>query len=150
MLRFCAVLVCALALALATREPKGERFVCTAVPAGSDLSCPVEADNRVQSASPLEDEFRSTIVQLRETVLLQKETITSQQGTIKELNSKLVRCESSESKWRGGARRKEQGKNTMGDLPRDPTGTVEHLGKTMQGLKDRLQNLEVRCALLDG
>ncbi|XP_062841120.1 neuronal pentraxin-2a [Trichomycterus rosablanca] len=147
MLRFCAVLVCALALisrnqALADEELKGERFVCTAVPAGTDLSCPVEADNRVQSASPQEDEFRSTIVQLRETVLQQKETIASQQGTIKELNSKLVRCETSESKWRGGARRKEQGKNTMGDLPRDPTETVEQLGKTMQGLKDRLENLE--------
>jgi hypothetical protein len=32
----------------------------------------------------------------------------------------------------------------MGDLPRDPTETIDQLGKTMQGLKGRLENLEVR------
>lgn len=31
----------------------------------------------------------------------------------------------------------------MGDVPRDPNDTIESLGKTMQGLKDRLENLEV-------
>lgn len=122
---------------------KGNRFVCTAVPAGTDLSCPVEATNRVQSTSPQEEELRNTIIQLRETILQQKETIVSQQGTIKELNSKLARCEA-DAKSRGSARRKDYSKNTMGDLPRDPTETVEQLGKTMQSLKDRLENLEVR------
>lgn len=154
MIAFFAALLFARALAAgnlarADGQPQGERFVCTAVPAGADLSCPVDTDNRVQSASPQEDEFRSTIVQLRETVLQQRETIASQQGTIKELNSKLSRCEAAahdarDSKWRGGARRKDYGKNTMGDLPRDPVETIEQLGKTMQGLKDRLENLEVR------
>lgn len=122
---------------------KGNRFVCTAVPAGTDISCPVETSNRVQSTSPQEEELRSTIIQLRETILQQKETIVSQQGTIKELNSKLARCEA-DARSRGSARRKEFGKNTMGDLPRDPAETVEQLGKTMQSLKDRLENLEVR------
>ncbi|XP_041943604.1 neuronal pentraxin-2a [Alosa sapidissima] len=128
---------------------KGNRFVCTAVPAGADLSCPVSATNRVQSASAQEEELRNTIVQLRETILQQKETIVSQQGTIKELNAKLSRCEAQtqdsprEGKGRGqGSRRKDFNKNTMGDLPRDPTETIEQLGKTMQTLKDRLQNLE--------
>ncbi|KAL2101177.1 hypothetical protein ACEWY4_002938 [Coilia grayii] len=128
---------------------KGNRFVCTAVPAGADLSCPVSATNRVQSASAQEEELRNTIVQLRETILQQKETIVSQQGTIKELNAKLSRCEAQaqdaprEGKGRGqGSRRKDYNKNTMGDLPRDPTETIEQLGKTMQSLKDRLQNLE--------
>lgn len=154
MIALLAALLCARALtagtlAVADGQPQGERFLCTAVPAGTDLSCPVDTDNRVQSASPQEDEFRSTIVQLRETVLQQKETIASHQGTIKELNSKLSRCEAAaqdarDSKWRGGARRKDFGKNTMGDLPRDPVETIEQLGKTMQGLKDRLENLEVR------
>ncbi|XP_015458763.2 neuronal pentraxin-2a isoform X2 [Astyanax mexicanus] len=136
-------------VARADPEAKGSRFVCTAVPPGADISCPVEStSNRVQSASPHEDEFRSTIIQLRETVLQQKETIVSQQGTIKELNAKLSRCEAAaaqdarDSKARAGARRKEYGKNTMGDLPRDPTETIEQLGKTMQTLKDRLENLE--------
>ncbi|XP_031426173.1 neuronal pentraxin-2a [Clupea harengus] len=129
---------------------KGNRFVCTAVPAGTDLSCPVSATNRVQSASAQEEELRNTIVQLRETILQQKETIVSQQGTIKELNAKLSRCEAQaqdspprEGKGRGhGSRRKDFSKNTMGDLPRDSTETIEQLGKTMQSLKDRLQNLE--------
>ncbi|MGL6082811.1 MAG: hypothetical protein ACRC4N_10235, partial [Gammaproteobacteria bacterium] len=85
-----AALLCARALAagklsVTDGQPKSERFVCTVVPAGTELSCPVDTDNRVQSASPQEDEFRSTIVQLRETVLQQRETIASQQGTIKEL-----------------------------------------------------------------
>ncbi|KAK3520366.1 hypothetical protein QTP70_024045 [Hemibagrus guttatus] len=153
MIALFAALLCARALAAGNLavaddgQPQGERFVCTAVPAGADLSCPVDTDNRVQSASPQEDEFRSTIVQLRETVLQQRETIASQQNTIKELNSKLSRCEAAaqdarDSKWRGGARRKDFGKNTMGDLPRDPAETIEQLGKTMQGLKDRLENLE--------
>ncbi|XP_056609201.1 neuronal pentraxin-2a isoform X2 [Triplophysa dalaica] len=120
---------------------KGSRFVCTPVPADTDISCPVETANRVQSTSPQEEELRSTIIQLRETILQQKETIVSQQGTIKELNSKLARCEA-DARSRGSARRKEFGKNTMGDLPRDPAETVEQLGKTMQSLKDRLENLE--------
>lgn len=122
---------------------KGNRFVCTAVPAGTDLSCPVETANRVQSTSPQEEELRNTIIQLRETILQQKETIVSQQGTIKELNSKLARCEA-DVRSRGSARRKDYSKNTMGDLPRDPTESVEQLGKTMQSLKDRLESLEVR------
>lgn len=128
---------------------KGNRFVCTAVPAGTDLSCPVSTTNRVQSASAQEEELRSTIVQLREITLQQRETIISQQGTIKELNTKLSRCEAQvqdsprDGKGRGqGSRRKDYSKNTMGDLPRDPTETIEQLGKTMQGLKDRLQSLE--------
>ncbi|TRY90263.1 hypothetical protein DNTS_005120, partial [Danionella cerebrum] len=124
-----------------TGAKAGNRFVCTAVPAGIDLSCPMEASNRVQSTSPQEDELRNTIIQLRETILQQKETIVSQQGTIKELNSKLARCEA-DAKARGSARRKDYSKNTMGDLPRDPSDTVEQLGKTMQSLKDRLENLE--------
>ncbi|XP_028843486.1 neuronal pentraxin-2a [Denticeps clupeoides] len=105
---------------------QGERFVCTALPAGLDLSCPVRASSQ-------EDELRSTMVQ-------QRETIASQQSTIKELNAKLSRCE---AKDRGQtARRKDHGKNTMGDIPRDTTDTIDQLGKTMQTLKYRLDNLE--------
>ena len=56
--------------------------------------------------------------------------------------SSLCYQDARDSKARGGARRKDYGKNTMGDLPRDPTETIEQLGKTMQSLKDRLENLE--------
>lgn len=132
------------------QDATGSRFFCSAIPAGADPSCSFEPNgNRVQSTSPVEDELRNTILQLRETILQQKETIVSQQGTIKELNSKLARCEAaaedSAGRSRGqSSRRKDYSKNTMGDLPRDPTETIDQLGKTMQGLKGRLENLEVR------
>lgn len=138
-----------------TEDATGSRFVCNALPPGAEPGCGYFATgNRVQSSSPVEDELRNTILQLRETILQQKETIVSQQGTIKELNSKLARCESAaaaaaevspQGKSRGqSSRRKELGKNTMGDLPRDPGETIDQLGKTMQSLKGRLENLEVR------
>ncbi|KTG02307.1 hypothetical protein cypCar_00009523 [Cyprinus carpio] len=128
------------------RERLAEAEIASCAPARASgqptiYRCPVETTNRVQSTSPQEEELRNTIIQLRETILQQKETIVSQQGTIKELNSKLARCEA-DAKSRGSARRKDYSKNTMGDLPRDPTETVEQLGKTMQSLKDRLENLE--------
>uniref|UniRef100_A0A3Q0RF80 Neuronal pentraxin 2a n=1 Tax=Amphilophus citrinellus TaxID=61819 RepID=A0A3Q0RF80_AMPCI len=137
--------------AVRSQDATGSRFVCNAIPPGAEPGCGYgPTGNRVQSSSPVEDELRNTIIQLRETILQQKETIVSQQGTIKELNSKLARCEaaadeSSQGKSRGqGSRRKEYGKNTMGDLPRDPGETIDQLGKTMQSLKGRLENLEVR------
>uniref|UniRef100_A0A3B3XMX8 Pentraxin (PTX) domain-containing protein n=1 Tax=Poecilia mexicana TaxID=48701 RepID=A0A3B3XMX8_9TELE len=123
---------------VSSQDVTGSRFVCNAIPPGAEPGCGYgPTGNRVQSSSPVEDELRNTIIQLRETILQQKETIVSQQGTIKELNSKLARCEA-------GSRRKEYGKNTMGDLPRDPGETIDQLGKTMQTLKGRLENLEVR------
>lgn len=135
-----------------SQDATGSRFVCNAIPPGAEPGCGYDAaGNRVQSGSPVEDELRNTIIHLRETILQQKEIIVSHQGTIKELNSKLARCEaaadeSTQGKSRGGqgSRRKEQGKNTMGDLPRDPGETIDQLGKTMQSLKGRLENLEVR------
>lgn len=139
--------------AVQSQDATGSRFVCNAIPPGAEPGCGFgPTGSRVQSSSSVEDELRSTIIQLRETILQQKETIVSQQGTIKELNSKLARCEaaadeSSHGKSRGqGSRRKEYGKNTMGDLPRDPSDTIDQLGKTMQSLKGRLENLEVRQA----
>uniref|UniRef100_A0A3P8SNK1 Neuronal pentraxin 2a n=1 Tax=Amphiprion percula TaxID=161767 RepID=A0A3P8SNK1_AMPPE len=125
--------------AVRSQDATGSRFVCNAIPPGAEPGCGYgPTGNRVQSSSPVEDELRNTIIQLRETILQQKETIVSQQGTIKELNSKLARCEAAADE------RKEYGKNTMGDLPRDPSETIDQLGKTMQSLKGRLENLEVR------
>ncbi|KAF6717343.1 Neuronal pentraxin-2 [Oryzias melastigma] len=119
-----------------SQDATGSRFVCNAIPPGAEPGCGYGATgNRVQSSSPVEDELRNTIIQLRETILQQKETIVSQQGTIKELNSKLARCEAAademaQGKSRGqGSRRKEYGKNTMGDLPRDPGETIDQLGQ---------------------
>ena len=130
-------------------DAKGTRFVCSAIPKNVDPGCSLPP-NPMQSTSAQEDELRGTVIQLRETVLQQRETIVNQQGTIKELTSKLSRCESSaldslqDGKYPGQGSWRQDGKNTMGDLPRDPTETIDHLGKTMQSLKDRLGNLEVR------
>ncbi|KAJ8253914.1 hypothetical protein COCON_G00205260 [Conger conger] len=126
-------------------DAKGTRFVCSAIPKNVDPGCSLPP-NPMQSTSAQEDELRGTVMQLRETVLQQRETIVNQQGTIKELTSKLSRCETAaldtlhDGKYPGSWR--QDGKNTMGDLPRDPTETIDHLGKTMQSLKDRLGNLE--------
>ncbi|XP_037112980.1 neuronal pentraxin-2a isoform X1 [Syngnathus acus] len=137
----------------------GGRFVCNAIPPGAEPGCGYAATgNRLQVSGPMEDELRNTIIRLRETILQQKETIVSQQGTIKELNSKLARCEAAADdsvppagKSRGhGSRRKELGKNTMGDLPRDPGETINQLGKTMQSLKGRLESLEQQSLQLPG
>ncbi|XP_056325830.1 neuronal pentraxin-2b isoform X2 [Danio aesculapii] len=119
---------------------KGERFLCTAVPIDQDTSCPVP----VPSASLQEEELRNTVMQLRETILQQKETIVNQLGTIKELTSKLSRCESESEIFR------KMNKDTMDDVPKDPNDTIDVLGKTMQGLKDRLENLEQMRANVSG
>lgn len=121
----------------------GKRYICRAVPLSGDASCPVTLLPELNSGSQ-EEELRNTVMQLRETILQQKENISKQQGTINELTTKLSLCASAtDDKYdRGGSWGKEK-QNTMGDVPRDPNDTIESLGKTMQGLKDRLENLEV-------
>ncbi|KAJ8413688.1 hypothetical protein AAFF_G00081950 [Aldrovandia affinis] len=102
----------------------------------------------IQSTGAEGEELKDTVLDLRETILQQKETIVNQLGTIKELTSKLSRCESTSEdsppggKYRGQGSWRKDNKNTMGDLPRDPSDTIDHLGKTMQSLKHRLENLE--------
>ncbi|MGH0168228.1 UNVERIFIED_CONTAM: hypothetical protein FKN15_054158 [Acipenser sinensis] len=94
----------------------------------------------MQNSGPAED-LKTTVLQLRETVLQQKETIMNQKETIRELTAKLSRCES-QSITDPGSRRKETGKNTMGDVSRTPADTLNQLGQTLQSLKQRLENLE--------
>ncbi|XP_048848345.1 neuronal pentraxin-2-like isoform X2 [Brienomyrus brachyistius] len=129
-----------------SQDIAGSRFVCTAIPVGADPNCAVPPST-MQGTSTQDEQLRDTVMQLRETILQQKETIVNQQGSIKELTSKLSRCESEASPQDGRSRsqgswRKDYNKNTMGDLPRDPGETIDHLGKTMQSLKARLENLE--------
>ncbi|XP_060794927.1 neuronal pentraxin-2b [Neoarius graeffei] len=118
-----------------SQEDKHQRFLCTMIPADTEPSCPVHMEF-VQSVQA--EGMKKTVMQLRETVLQQQDTINHQLGAIKELTSKLSQCESTSeesSSWRNG-------KDTMDDVPRDPNETLHALGKTMQSLKDRLQNLE--------
>ncbi|XP_064887670.1 neuronal pentraxin-2 isoform X1 [Columba livia] len=123
-------------------SPPGSRFVCTSLPldaAGS--GCPVPMQG---GALPPEEELKATVLQLRETVLQQKETIGSQREAIRELTGKLSRCEGADGKAPTGTWKKElgKGKDTMGDLPRDPAQVIDQLSRTMQTLKDRLESLE--------
>lgn len=138
MRRLSVLLWCAFTCVTAVQgqEDTERRFLCTVIPVDKDPSCPVQAEF-VQSVQG--EGLRKTVMQLRETVLQQQETITHQLGAINELTSKLSQCETTSeesSSWRNG-------KDTMDDVPRDPNETLEALGKTMQSLKDRLQNLEV-------
>ncbi|KAG7226432.1 hypothetical protein INR49_013844, partial [Caranx melampygus] len=121
----------------------GKRYICRAIPLSGDASCPVTLLPELNAGSQ-EEELRNTVMQLRETILQQKETISKQVGTINELTTKLSLCASAtdDRKYdKGGSWGKEK-QNTMGDVPRDPNDTIDSLGKTMQGLKDRLENLE--------
>ncbi|XP_051274481.1 neuronal pentraxin-2-like [Dicentrarchus labrax] len=121
----------------------GKRFICRAIPLSGDASCPVTLLPELNAGSQ-EEELRNTVMQLRETILQQKENISKQQGTINELTTKLSLCASAtdDRKYdKGGSWGKEK-QNTMGDVPRDPNDSIDSLGKTMQGLKDRLENLE--------
>ncbi|MBN3272114.1 NPTX1 protein, partial [Polyodon spathula] len=117
------------------------RFICTSVPADMDMCAAT-----MQNSGPAED-LKTTVLQLRETVLQQKETIMNQKETIRELTAKLSRCESQSitdpGETRPGSRRKETGKNTMGDVSRTAADTLNQLAQTLQSLKQRLENLEV-------
>lgn len=114
------------------------QFICTSVPKDMDL-CTAS----MQNSGPAED-LKTTIIQLRETVLQQKETIVNQKETIRELTSKLSRCESQSLPAAAGPGGRRPGsKNTMGDVSRGTTETLAQLGQTLQTLKQRLENLEV-------
>lgn len=117
------------------------RFICTSVPLDGDVC----AASALGTGSA--EELKGTVLQLRETVLQQKETIMNQKETIRELTAKLGRCESqSVLELPGeGKGRKGFSKNTMGDLSRPAAAeTLSQLGQTLQSLKTRLENLEVR------
>uniref|UniRef100_A0A8D0FZL1 Neuronal pentraxin 2 n=1 Tax=Sphenodon punctatus TaxID=8508 RepID=A0A8D0FZL1_SPHPU len=134
--------------ARAQESPPGSRFVCTSLPLDAiNPGCPLPPIPMQGGGLPTEEELKATVLQLRETILQQKETIGNQRETIRELTGKLGSCESAQGpdgKAGGGTWRKEfaKGKDTMGDLPRDPSQIIDQLSRTMQTLKDRLENLE--------
>ncbi|XP_078274211.1 neuronal pentraxin-2-like [Rhinoraja longicauda] len=128
------------------QDAKASRFICTSIPLDADPSCPVPPIP-IQAGSPHEVDLRATVMQLRETILQQKETLSHQKETVNELTGKLSRCESAqkEAKSKGDRRKlfdRPNGKDTMGDLPGDHSKVVNHLGRTIQSLKDRLGSLE--------
>lgn len=141
-----ALLAAGVALAMAAGAQDGpapsNRFVCTALPPeAARAGCPLPAMPMQGGALSPEEELRAAVLQLRETVVQQKETLGSQREAIRELTAKLARCEGlagGKAPGRGAS-----GKDTMGDLPRDPGHVVEQLSRSLQTLKDRLESLEV-------
>lgn len=120
----------------------GSRFVCTALPPeAARAGCPLPAMPMQGGALSPEEELRAAVLQLRETVVQQKETLGAQREAIRELTGKLARCEGLAGGKAPG--RAATGKDTMGDLPRDPGHVVEQLSRSLQTLKDRLESLEV-------
>ncbi|KAK2117144.1 Neuronal pentraxin-2 [Saguinus oedipus] len=140
-----ALLAAGVALAVAAgaqdSPAPGSRFVCTALPPEAvRAGCPLPAMPMQGGALSPEEELRAAVLQLRETVVQQKETLGAQREAIRELTGKLARCEGLASgKARGAGT---TGKDTMGDLPRDPGHVVEQLSRSLQTLKDRLESLE--------
>lgn len=140
-----ALLAAGVALAVAARAQDGpspgSRFVCTALPPeAARAGCPLPAMPMQGGALSPEEELRAAVLQLRETVVQQKETLGAQREAIRELTGKLARCEGLAG---GKAPGRAAGKDTMGDLPRDPSHVVEQLSRSLQTLKDRLESLEV-------
>lgn len=134
----------ALAVAAAAQDvpAPGSRFVCTALPPeATRAGCPLPAMPMQGGALSPEEELRAAVLQLRETVVQQKETLGAQREAIRELTGKLARCEGLAGGKAPG--RAATGKDTMGDLPRDPGHVVEQLSRSLQTLKDRLESLEV-------
>ncbi|XP_072337654.1 neuronal pentraxin-2a isoform X2 [Scyliorhinus torazame] len=141
-----ALLVTGISSTTPAHDSKATRFICTSIPFDADPTCPVPPA-AAQVNTPQEQDLRATVMHLRETILQQKETMGNQKETIKELTSKLTRCEGVqlETKYKGNRRKpsdKANGKDTMGDLPRDHSEVVDHLGRAIQALKDRLGSLE--------
>nr|AAA64995.1 apexin [Cavia porcellus] len=117
----------------------GSHFVCSAIPPEALFAgCPLPATPMQGVSLSPEEELRAAVLQLRETVVMQKETLGAQREAIRELTSKLARCEGLM------AGKAESSKDTMGDLPRDPSRVVEQLSRSLQVLKDRLESLELR------
>lgn len=142
-----ALLTAGVALAVAAGGAQdspipGSRFVCTALPPeAAGAGCPLPAMPMQGGTLSPEEELRAAVLQLRETVVQQKETLGTQREAIRELTGKLARCEGlAGGKARGSGA---TGKDTMGDLPRDPGHVVEQLSRSLQTLKDRLESLEV-------
>ncbi|EDL19015.1 neuronal pentraxin 2 [Mus musculus] len=140
-----ALLTVGVALAVAAGRAQdspipGSRFVCTALPPeAARAGCPLPAMPMQGGALSPEEELRAAVLQLRETVVQQKETLGAQREAIRELTGKLARCEGL-----AGGKARGTGKDTMGDLPRDPGHVVEQLSRSLQTLKDRLESLELQ------
>ncbi|CDQ67168.1 unnamed protein product [Oncorhynchus mykiss] len=145
------------------------KFVCTPIPADADPSCftpggaahgPVHdrpssnGHHGPAAGAPngISDEAKSTILHLRESLVRQKETILDQRETIRELTAKLTLCEGfgrgvghhddHHDDHHGNAHPHHRGKDNSGS--KHGAFSPEQTRKTLQTLKERLENLQAR------
>uniref|UniRef100_A0ACB8FN52 Uncharacterized protein n=1 Tax=Sphaerodactylus townsendi TaxID=933632 RepID=A0ACB8FN52_9SAUR len=127
------------------------RFLCTPL----TVECPSEGSPQGDSPGAAANEelffLQSTAEQLRQTAQKQKDQILIDQKTIRELTTKLSRCENglelsfqdSASVW--GVPQHD----TMGDLPWDSPAMIQELEEAVKTLKDRIDKIEAcACYLL--
>uniref|UniRef100_A0A3B3UB98 Si:dkey-14o18.2 n=1 Tax=Poecilia latipinna TaxID=48699 RepID=A0A3B3UB98_9TELE len=114
------------------------KFVCTPVPPEADPSCysPPSVPHGPSN------EAKATILHLRESLVRQKETILDQRETIRELTAKLTLCEGFGGHHSIGHHESHHGYQDNHDTHHEQTG------KTLQTLKERLENLQVSEAKL--
>uniref|UniRef100_A0A665TXW6 Si:dkey-14o18.2 n=1 Tax=Echeneis naucrates TaxID=173247 RepID=A0A665TXW6_ECHNA len=122
------------------------KFVCTPIPPDADPSCysppsvphgtssngHANSHNGSNRRGLMSDEAKATILHLRESLVRQKETILDQRETIRELTAKLTLCEGF------------GGHHSVGHHDnRHDNHHDKQTGKTLQTLKERLENLQV-------
>uniref|UniRef100_A0A668UTR3 Pentraxin (PTX) domain-containing protein n=1 Tax=Oreochromis aureus TaxID=47969 RepID=A0A668UTR3_OREAU len=121
------------------------KFVCTPIPPEADPSC--------YSRGMMSDEAKATILHLRESLVRQKETILDQRETIRELTAKLTLCEgfgghhsigyhSNDHHYSHGSHRLDHYRKGS-SYSKHSSFSPEQTGKTLQTLKERLENLQV-------
>uniref|UniRef100_A0A8C9QLL3 Si:dkey-14o18.2 n=1 Tax=Scleropages formosus TaxID=113540 RepID=A0A8C9QLL3_SCLFO len=112
------------------------KFVCTPIPADADPSCfPVGASGNGWWG--MTEEAKTTILHLRESLVRQKETILDQRETIRELTAKLTLCEDTHHRGKAALGGGDKHGAEMASSP-------EQMGRMLQALKERLENLQVR------
>uniref|UniRef100_A0A087XQF8 Si:dkey-14o18.2 n=1 Tax=Poecilia formosa TaxID=48698 RepID=A0A087XQF8_POEFO len=129
------------------------KFVCTPVPPEADPSC-----YSPPSVPHGPNEAKATILHLRESLVRQKETILDQRETIRELTAKLTLCEGhhgpsslhhgpsahhgSDHHSSHGSHRSDLHHQKGSSYSKHNSFSPEQTGKTLQTLKERLENLQ--------
>uniref|UniRef100_G1PY04 Neuronal pentraxin 2 n=1 Tax=Myotis lucifugus TaxID=59463 RepID=G1PY04_MYOLU len=132
----------ALAVAAAAQDvpAPGSRFVCIALPPEAARAGNSPPGGPGGALSP-EEELRTAVLQLRETIVSTKRKFLARSADHQRASRPTGRFEGLAGAKAPG--RAATGKDTMGDLPRDPGHLVEQLSRSLQTLKDRLESLEV-------
>uniref|UniRef100_A0A8C3G1L4 Si:dkey-14o18.2 n=1 Tax=Cyclopterus lumpus TaxID=8103 RepID=A0A8C3G1L4_CYCLU len=115
------------------------KFVCTPIPPEADPSCYSPPSVPHGRRGVMSDEAKATILHLRESLVRQKETILDQRETIRELTAKLT----FDHHYSHGGHRPDPHPRKGSSYGKHSSFSPEQTGKTLQTLKERLENLQV-------